>query len=76
MADRIYVVAACPFEAARKVEILPEGHRSRRLHGHSFVARARANMPDRWVVWAMLQIVRREAEGLIENRPKDDDQPD
>jgi WD40 repeat protein/serine/threonine protein kinase/tetratricopeptide (TPR) repeat protein len=31
-------------------------------------------MPDRWVVWAMLQIVRREAEGLIEDRPKAEDQ--
>jgi len=32
-------------------------------------------MPDRWVVWATLDIVRREAEELIENRPKEKDQP-
>jgi 6-pyruvoyltetrahydropterin/6-carboxytetrahydropterin synthase len=26
-----------PFEAARRVGVLPEGHRSNRLHGHSFL---------------------------------------
>jgi 6-pyruvoyltetrahydropterin/6-carboxytetrahydropterin synthase len=43
-----YVFATAGFEAARKVEILPEGHRSRRLHGHSFLAKALAVMPDNW----------------------------
>lgn len=33
------------FEAARQVDILPTGHRGRRLHGHSFVARLRVGPP-------------------------------
>ena len=36
MTERLFHVAAAPFEAARRVSILPEGHRSRRLHGHGF----------------------------------------
>lgn len=43
-----YIVAASSFEAARSVSILPEGHRSRRLHGHSFVARVRAKLDTSW----------------------------
>ncbi len=39
--NRLYFTAAAPFEAACRVEILPAGHRSRRLHGHSFLARVR-----------------------------------
>lgn len=31
-------VATAGFEAARQVAILPDGHRSRRMHGHSFSA--------------------------------------
>lgn len=42
----LYHVASVPFEAARRVDILPHGHRSRRLHGHSFLARVRATLPD------------------------------
>ena len=39
MKDEFYYVSTASFEAARKVEILPEGHRARNLHGHSFQAR-------------------------------------
>lgn len=39
---RLLYCAAVGFEAARSVDILPVGHRSRRLHGHSFVAKVRA----------------------------------
>ena len=35
-------VAAAPFEAAVSVPVLPAGHRSLRLHGHSFLATVRA----------------------------------
>ena len=35
-----------PFEAARHVGVLPEGHRSRRLHGHSFMASIHCAMPE------------------------------
>ena len=40
--------AALPFEAARQVALLPEGHRSRRLHGHSFLASVRTPLPAGW----------------------------
>jgi 6-pyruvoyltetrahydropterin/6-carboxytetrahydropterin synthase len=52
MTERLYHVAAAPFEAARRVCILPEGHRSRRLHGHSFLARVRAALPVGWAPFA------------------------
>jgi 6-pyruvoyltetrahydropterin/6-carboxytetrahydropterin synthase len=48
MTERLFHVAAAPFEAARRVSILPENHRSRRLHGHSFLARVRAELPADW----------------------------
>jgi 6-pyruvoyltetrahydropterin/6-carboxytetrahydropterin synthase len=48
MMDRLLVTAAAPFEAAREVSILPQGHRSRRLHGHSFTAKIRAQLPAGW----------------------------
>jgi len=48
MSERLYTVAATPFEAARRVDILPGGHRARRLHGHSFLARVRAKLPLEW----------------------------
>ena len=48
MNQRLYYVAATSFEAACRVNILPEAHRSSRLHGHSFTARIRAAVPDDW----------------------------
>jgi len=48
MIEQLHYLAAAPFEAARLVNILPEGHRSRRLHGHSFLARVRADLPPDW----------------------------
>ncbi len=36
-------VAAAPFEAAVSVPVLPAGHRSRRLHGHGFLATVRSH---------------------------------
>ena len=50
MTAQIYVRAASPFEAAREVHILPEKHRSRRLHGHSFVAKIRVK--HNGIAWA------------------------
>ncbi len=41
---KAYVTAVCPFEAAREVDILPKKHRSRRLHGHSFLAKVQAKL--------------------------------
>ncbi|MDA8107524.1 MAG: 6-carboxytetrahydropterin synthase [Betaproteobacteria bacterium] len=48
MAEQLLYCAAAGFEAARRLESLPEGHRARRLHGHSFVARARVAAPEGW----------------------------
>jgi len=41
-------VATSGFEAARQVAILPPGHRSRRLHGHSFTVTVFAELPAGW----------------------------
>ena len=48
MAEQLLFAAATPFESARKVTLLPEGHRSRRLHGHSFLAKVRVAIPPGW----------------------------
>ena len=44
-------VAAAAFEAACQVGMLPEGHRSRRVHGHSFLANVRAKLPATWAAF-------------------------
>lgn len=48
MAEQLLYAVASGFEAARKVTLLPEGHRSRNLHGHSFLADIRVALPDGW----------------------------
>src|SRR5262245_8786769 len=48
MSNHVYITAATGFEAARRVTVLPEGHRFRRLHGHSFVAQVRVQVPNGW----------------------------
>ena len=40
--------AGAGFEAACHIPALPEGHRSRRLHGHSYFARVRGALPSGW----------------------------
>ena len=49
MTEKVSYCATSEFEAARSVKILPEAHRSRRLHGHSFMATVRADLPAEWV---------------------------
>jgi 6-pyruvoyltetrahydropterin/6-carboxytetrahydropterin synthase len=49
---RLFHVATAPFEASRHVDILPAGHRCRGLHGHSFQARIRAELPAGWAPFA------------------------
>lgn len=44
-APKTLTVASAGFEAARQVELLPEGHRCRSLHGHSFTATVFADLP-------------------------------
>lgn len=48
MSEHLLYVAAANFEAARSVDCLPAGHRSRRLHGHSFMGEVRAALPEGW----------------------------
>ena len=48
MSLRIFHTASAPFEAARAVSALPEGHRARRLHGHGFLATVRCALPPDW----------------------------
>lgn len=48
MTERLLHVAAAGFESACRVTALPEGHRARRQHGHSYVANLRAALPDGW----------------------------
>src|SRR5215471_3753485 len=49
--QRLFYSVAAGFEAARRVELLPKGHRSRRLHGHSFLAKIRTALPKRWAAF-------------------------
>jgi len=46
--DARFTVASACFESARRVAVLPVGHRSRRLHGHSFRASVFAELPSGW----------------------------
>lgn len=48
MSERLYHLAGAAFEAARRVDHLPQGHRSRRLHGHSFLTRVFARSVEGW----------------------------
>ena len=48
MPDQLLTTAAAGFEAALRVPLLSENHRSRRLHGHSFLAKARVALPANW----------------------------
>lgn len=48
MTEQLLFTAAVNFEAARRVLMLSEGHRSRQLHGHSFLAEVRCALPSRW----------------------------
>src|SRR6478609_8631108 len=44
--------ASCGFESACHIPALPEGHRSRGLHGHSYFATVRAQLPAGWAPFA------------------------
>lgn len=48
MSEQLLYASAANFEAARRVPLLPEGHRSRRQHGHSFLADVRCALPEGW----------------------------
>lgn len=48
MAEQLLFTASAGFESARRLPDAPEGHRARRVHGHSFVATLRAALPQGW----------------------------
>jgi 6-pyruvoyltetrahydropterin/6-carboxytetrahydropterin synthase len=48
MPETLLYAAALPFEAARAVSILRDGHRSAQLHGHSFTAKVWAQLSAGW----------------------------
>ncbi|QGU33606.1 6-pyruvoyl trahydropterin synthase family protein [Thermochromatium tepidum] len=48
MTARVFHLALAHFEAARRLPNLPEGHPARRLHGHGFLVRLRAELPAGW----------------------------
>ena len=51
MTEDLCFFSTIPFEAARKVDVLPEGHLSKNLHGHSFLAHVRAFLPQDWAAF-------------------------
>ena len=52
MIEQLFYFANAPFHAARQLPNLPDGHPARRLHGHGFVARVRAQLPADWAQFA------------------------
>ena len=51
MSEHVLYVAAATFEAACRVDCLPQGHRAARLHGHSFLGEVRAALPAGWAAF-------------------------
>ena len=48
MTDKLYYTATTRFESACELPLLASEHRSHGLHGHSFLARVRAEPPLDW----------------------------
>jgi len=52
----ILYTAQAGFEAARRIDTLPDGHPKRRLHGHSFVARLCSSTDAHWAAFAGAEV--------------------
>jgi len=50
--SQVLISASSGFESACRIPVLPEGHRSRGLHGHSYFATVRALIPAGWAPFA------------------------
>jgi 6-pyruvoyltetrahydropterin/6-carboxytetrahydropterin synthase len=48
MPERLLFTAAAAFESARRIDLLADDHRARRLHGHGFLATVRAAIAPGW----------------------------
>jgi len=46
--ELLLYTATARFESARQVSVLPDGHKARNLHGHSFLAKIRCDLPANW----------------------------
>ncbi len=46
--EKLYYTACTRFESACELSFLPSKHPSHQLHGHSFLARVRAELPNQW----------------------------
>jgi len=59
--------ASCGFESACQIPALPAGHRSRGLHGHSYFATVRAQLPEGWAPFpgAEVEELRRRLEACL-----------
>ena len=64
--DTLYS-ASCGFESACQIPALPSGHRSRGLHGHSYFATIRAQLPAGWAPFpgAEVEELRRRLEACV-----------
>src|SRR5256885_11879289 len=51
LSTRTLFTASSNFEAACRIDVLPAGHRSRNLHGHSFLAKLRCALPPGWAAF-------------------------
>ena len=51
MTKKITYLACASFEAARRIDALPQQHRSHGLHGHSFMASVRCRLPAGFSVY-------------------------
>jgi len=51
MTQTTTIVVSAPFEAARHVDVLPQGHRARNMHGHSFIASVHCTMPESFAIY-------------------------
>lgn len=45
------IIVSEPFEAARHVDVLPQGHRARNMHGHSFLASVHCTMQQGFAIY-------------------------
>jgi 6-pyruvoyltetrahydropterin/6-carboxytetrahydropterin synthase len=55
---RVLHTAAAGFEAARRLDALPAGHRAHGLHGHSFRAQLRCALPAGWAAFPGGEVAR------------------
>jgi len=60
--EKLLYCASSEFESARSVKTLPKDHRSHRLHGHSFMATIRAELPSGWAAFPGFEITRLRSE--------------